>query len=96
MANKTPMNSIYEFHDELIALLVRCDLHKPDVASALVAAAVGLPPSMAAIRNCKGRVLKSLPRTLSSNCFAAAIQLTLCTDKRISPALALSGWPWSE
>ncbi len=42
MANKTPMNSIYEFHDELIALLVRCDLHKPDVASALVFAAVGL------------------------------------------------------
>ncbi len=42
MANKTPMNSIYEFHDELIALLVRYDLHKPDVASTLVSAAVAL------------------------------------------------------
>ncbi len=42
MTNETPVNSIYEFHDELIALLVRYDLHKPDVAAALVSAAVGL------------------------------------------------------
>jgi hypothetical protein len=26
----------------------------------------------------------------------AAIQLKFCTDKRISSALALSGWPWFE
>ena len=42
MANKTPMSNIYAFHDELAALLMRCDLHKPDIASVLVSAAVAL------------------------------------------------------
>ncbi len=42
MANKNPMSNIYEFHDALTALLERCDLHKPDVASVLVSAAVAL------------------------------------------------------
>jgi len=42
MANETPELSIYEFYDELTALLLRCDAHKADVASALVSAAVAL------------------------------------------------------
>ena len=63
MANKTPMNSIYEFHDELIALLVRCDLHKPDVASALVAAAVGL----AALDGCDPELQRASIETFAAN-----------------------------
>jgi hypothetical protein len=42
MANKTPISSIYEFHDELATLLMRCDLHTPDIASVLVSNAVAL------------------------------------------------------
>jgi hypothetical protein len=56
--------------------------------------------ALAALDGCdpklQKRALKSLLRTLSPNYFSAGIQLKLSTDKRISPALALSGWSWTE
>ena len=42
MANETHPISIYEFYDELTALLLCCDAHKADIASALVSVAVAL------------------------------------------------------
>ena len=45
MANETPLASIYEFHDELAALVMRSDAHKADLAADLVAVAVALAAS---------------------------------------------------
>jgi hypothetical protein len=42
MAYEIPELSIYDFYDELTALLQCCDAHKADIASALVSAAVAL------------------------------------------------------
>jgi hypothetical protein len=70
MANKAPMNSIDEFHDELIALLVRCDLHKPDVASALVFAAVGL----AAIDGCDPDLQRTSIEMFAANAIAKLLR----------------------
>ncbi len=70
MANKAPMNSIDEFHDELIALLVRCDLHKPDVASALVFAAVGL----AALDGCDPDLQRTSIEMFAANAIAKLLR----------------------
>ncbi len=40
MTDENPLSNIYEFNDELEALLKRCDLYAWDTAAALVSAAV--------------------------------------------------------
>lgn len=45
MTDEVFLTNIHEFLYEIGALLVRCDLHKPDIAVALVASTVAIAAS---------------------------------------------------